>query len=53
MLTSFYTDTGKEEHDTDFTQHQVGTHGGVRHKMHFVTETSDEDGNYQRTTSKT
>ena len=53
MLTGFYTYTGKEEYNTDFTQHQVSAHGGVRHKMHFVTKTSDKDCHYQRTTCKT
>ena len=53
MLPCLYAYAGKEKYDTYFAQHQVGTHGGIRYKMHLMSETSDKDGYHQRTARQT
>lgn len=53
VSTSLDSDTGKEQHQTDLTKHQVGTHSCISHQFYFMSETSDKNRHNQRTSSKT
>ena len=46
-------DAGQEQHETYLTEHHVGRSGGVGNQLKAVSESSDEDGDDQRSAGNT